>query len=261
MRNVLILGTGRSGTSLVASLFRDTHYQGDDYIPPRRANPHGFFEDSVVNAVNDEILARGLLTIRWSRLPRVLRHRVFADPWSLWLAAPVFTLPRRLTSGAVARIRERVGRRPFCYKDPRFTFTLRHWRPFLPPDTRFVVVFRRPAHTVTSMLREARESYSPPLRITRRQALAAWRRAYRRLLAMARADADWFFVRYEDVLSGRVVPALSRFTETRLNDSLVDPAASRTLRRPAAGGPVPRRHERLWKRLVARAGEDISRWR
>ena len=50
--NIIILGSGRSGTSMVAGLFRNCgYYMGDNYILPRESNPKGFFEDSEINNI------------------------------------------------------------------------------------------------------------------------------------------------------------------------------------------------------------------
>jgi hypothetical protein len=57
-RNLFILGSGRSGTSMVAGLFRNAGYfMGDKLHEPRHSNPLGFFEDAAVNNINESILA------------------------------------------------------------------------------------------------------------------------------------------------------------------------------------------------------------
>ena len=58
MKNVIILGSGRSGTSMVAgTLAKAGYYMGEQLLPANKANPKGFFEDIEVNAINEDILS------------------------------------------------------------------------------------------------------------------------------------------------------------------------------------------------------------
>jgi len=45
MKNIIILGSGRSGTSMVAgTLSNKNHFMGDDLLSPHeKSNPKGFF--------------------------------------------------------------------------------------------------------------------------------------------------------------------------------------------------------------------------
>ena len=55
--NLFVLGCGRSGTSLVAGLFRNAGYfMGENLLRPRDGNPLGFFEDREVNSINEELI-------------------------------------------------------------------------------------------------------------------------------------------------------------------------------------------------------------
>ena len=228
MHNIIILGTARSGTSLVTSLFRNAGcYCGDNYVPARVSNPTGFFEDSVVNQINDDILARIFLTKFLRRLPKMLRPRLISDRRALWLAAPRFALPF-VPKRIIAMMRERVSRTPFCFKDPRFSVTLRYWRPWLPPETRFLVVFRDPHVTVNSMLREAEEGFVPPIEMNARDAYKTWHRSYKTILSASLDGESWLFVNYNDVLNGSAVPAIAAFADASLETSLIDPRFSRS---------------------------------
>lgn len=239
MRNLLVLGSGRCGTSLLAGLFRRTHYAGEALLPPSPSNPHGYFEDRRLNELNDRLL---LARMGW------LSRRRHRDPRALWLATPGRLAAPRVSPEDEERLRRYGARRPFCYKDPRFSFTLEAWRPHLPEDTGFVVVFRDPESTADSVLRHAVE-YHPPLAPSRRRAHLAWRSHYERLWAAA--DGRWLFVRFSELLSGRALPALEAFAETPLDRSLLDPRGSRG-ERPSA--------DPLYERLVARSRRDRRRW-
>ena len=57
--DLFVLGCGRSGTSLVAGLFRNAGFHmGDNLYRPRPSNPKGFFEDVAVNGLNDDLIGR-----------------------------------------------------------------------------------------------------------------------------------------------------------------------------------------------------------
>jgi hypothetical protein len=58
VRNVLILGSGRSGTSMVAGTLAGAGwFVGARPYAPRSSNPKGFFESPDVNGVNELILS------------------------------------------------------------------------------------------------------------------------------------------------------------------------------------------------------------
>lgn len=76
------------------------------------------------------------------------------------LAILVLAAVLRLISYDIGHLIGRMSRHhPFCFKDPRFGFTLPLWQPYLPPDVRFLVVFRDPVDTVASIMRDAVELY------------------------------------------------------------------------------------------------------
>src|SRR5215510_2982709 len=57
-RSCLILGSGRSGTSMLAgTLRRAGYYMGENLIPADASNPKGYFEDDEINAINEALLA------------------------------------------------------------------------------------------------------------------------------------------------------------------------------------------------------------
>ena len=59
MKNVLILGSGRSGTSMVAgTLSKAGYFMGERLYKPRESNPKGFFEDPEINGINEALIAK-----------------------------------------------------------------------------------------------------------------------------------------------------------------------------------------------------------
>lgn len=260
MRNLVILGTGRSGTSMVAALFRKTGvFYGDEILIPKTPNPKGYYEDRGINELNNKIIERMLYWpiphrwLQWAMAPVHRTHRAY------WLAAPRRLWRVPVDAGAKQLMRQYVTRQPFCYKDPRFSVSLPVWRRYLPADTRFIVVFRDPDRTVDSMLRDVVETYHPALPLTPQWAYTIWRRTYRNILAMARSRGDWLFVSYDQVLNGTALPALSRFAEAEADGSELDRRISRA--QPFAG-KLPQRQAclTLLGRLTSRAEDDVRRW-
>jgi hypothetical protein len=262
MRNLLILGTGRSGTSMVAALFRHTGaYMGDDLLAARIANPFGFYEDPEINALNGRVIRQMVSRLWTTRLfPRFV-HPVHRGEAGVWLSAP-WRLTQ-VTPPADARLKMlgKFARVPFCLKDPRFSVTLPVWRPYLPPDTRFLVAFRDPQRTVDSMLREARETLPAPLAVDGHWAGVCWLRTYRRLLHEFSRAGDWLFVHYDDVIDGTALRAISNFAETELDPRQLDRSVSRA--RPGelrVGRRLGRQCARLYEELQARRIADIQYW-
>ncbi|GAG00922.1 unnamed protein product, partial [marine sediment metagenome] len=79
------MGSGRSGTSLVAGCLRNAGYcMGGDLIEPTESNPRGYFESREVNALN-EALMRGVSAERGPGFLGVFPGRVLRHD-QLWLA-------------------------------------------------------------------------------------------------------------------------------------------------------------------------------
>ncbi len=145
MHNILILGSGRSGTSMVAGTLAKAHYyMGSRFVPPRDSNPKGFFEDHEINDINEAILKR-VVPHRPRYIGRIL-FRKRLGYMQKWLARVPLHANIPSWPGIEQRIRRAVQSEPFCFKDPRFSYTLPVWRPFL-RHTRFICVFRHPAST------------------------------------------------------------------------------------------------------------------
>jgi len=196
MRNVLILGSGRSGTSMLAGAFAHAGWHvGADPYPGRSSNPKGFFESKEINGVNEYLLALGA-----PELP--------LGAWQRWLAElPVGwvcpTDPR-----AVERITALTQRAPYCFKDPRFSYTLPAWSPFT-QDALRLCVFRHPLAVARSMVVECeQESYLRGVNMTLERALAIWLAQHRRILDVLRADGEWCFAHFAQVVDGTALERL-----------------------------------------------------
>ncbi len=257
MHNCLIIGSGRSGTSMVAgSLSGAGYFLGEHLHSPTSANPKGFFEDLEVNSLNEDMLALVLprRPRRWP-LRRLLADRPdFMQRWVAVLApdAALPELPR-----ALAHRRDRlVEHQPFLFKDPRFCYTLPYWRGAL-RDVRIVCVFREPGRTARSILRECESaSYMHSLRFGGRvQALRVWTCMYRHVLRHARVGGDWLFVHYDQFLDGPGADALESFLDAPVDRSFAEHSLKRTVDDPEISDEA----RRIYKRLCTLASFEPTR--
>jgi hypothetical protein len=234
MRNCLILGSGRSGTSLLAGLLAPAgYYMGEHLIPPDEANPKGYFEDDEVNAINE-----ALLTPVTPALPRP------ASGWR-WLAAVPLGTRLRCPAELAGRIAAQTARPPFCLKDPRFSYTLPAWRPCL-HDAAFLCVFREPSRTARSILKECRSAdYLAGLPMDFRGALEVWALMYRHILEVHRHAGDWLFFHYEQLFEDRPLAQLEAVLGIAANRQFPDPRLKRSAAEGDVGGPVLGVYEQL----------------
>jgi hypothetical protein len=260
MHNVIILGSGRSGTSVTASLFDGTGaYMGENSHGRRPANPFGFYEDAEVNLLNDHLILR-MLRVGWRKFYWRIGPAIHRNPNGLWLASPRAIREVSIPEEVRDRMCEHFRQQPFCLKDPRFSITLQAWRQHLPRDTRFVAVFRDPDRTVDSMLREATESYDPPLPLTVRWAYTSWYRMYWTLLRDFSRWGEWLFVSYDQVLDECALPALEKFCGAALKRENIRPWVSRAQRAKNPGLRIARRCQRIFDELRKRAEDDLAHW-
>lgn len=265
MNNVLILGCGRSGTSMVAGMFQNSGaYFGDRLIAATAANPLGYFECHDMNQLNDRLIQHSLyghMPKLLARLTRKLQPPVHRDPRSLWLGAPRWLRSVPLPDPLLAKMQYFISHTPFCFKDPRFSITLPFWSAVLPANVRYLVVFRDPYKTVDSMLKISRELYDPPLPLDERWAWVSWYRTYRRLLnTWSTQDDRWMFIWYDQIATGEAVPALERFVATPLATEQIDPRLSRSQAQPPkSNSRLQHQCAQLFAELQHRANQDMKR--
>ncbi|MCE9596106.1 MAG: glycosyltransferase [Planctomycetes bacterium] len=239
MHDLVILGSGRSGTSMLAGLFAHAGwFVGDDSYPGRDANPKGFFESKDVNGVNEWLIAS--VEPRGGAL----------GAWQRWLSA----LPEDVAFRAPVELRERMqrlcSRRPFCFKDPRFCFTLPAWRDAL-GDAKHLVVFREPAATAASIVQECRTAdYLRGVEADVERALEVWRSSYAHVVDVHRKQGEWLFLHYDQILSGEKLDELEAFVGGRIARDFPE----RSLKRSSSDGEVTPAAAELYRELCALAG-------
>jgi hypothetical protein len=257
MKNCLILGSGRSGTSMLAGMLHQAGYfLGDKLHKPLPSNPRGFFEWQEINSINEEILARYVRRSFWCTVLKAVTGRnSVASPGKnqRWLAA----IPEHVdikTAGPQEedRMKKVLQREPFGYKDPRFSYTLPVWEKFMKPDTVLLCVFREPDVTVNSILKECRErEYLASLHITGKSAFDVWTSMYAHILFRHdRQPGTLLFAHYNQILNGTALPHLSETLGVRLDAGF----AERDLQRSAPGGGIPDRARQIYAQLCERSG-------
>lgn len=223
-----MLGAGRSGTSMVAGTLAASGYRtGTRLWAPTDANPKGFHEDREVNTINERLLARHTPWVPPGRMGRLWPARLgYLQRWLAILDDDVSPTASERLRGRMAAA---VSLEPFALKDPRFCVTLPAWRSVLPSGTRFLVIFREPARTIASTVKEVRAApYLRSVAFDDRRAEALWQQCYERALGMADDSREWMFVHYDQVLDGSAIGGLASFLEASIDDSFVEPALQRT---------------------------------
>jgi len=192
MKNVVVLGSGRSGSSLLAGLMNKTHWHGDNLIPPSPANPKGFFEDSTVNhEINEGILKQ------------TTQRQVPRGHWWLKRLAPGTPLYSTYQQRVLIRKYLQPRPKPFCLKDPRLSYTFPTWDAYLPSNTVVLVVFRNPGITVSSMRQEIRKAkYLANYKHDASYLFGVWEDMYLNILNhYADSTRPWKFISFDEILT------------------------------------------------------------
>ncbi len=225
---------------------------GDELYPSDKGNPKGYFEAREINAINEGLLAQILPAPRRSLADKLMRRAKPATQWNRWLAELDTNQEIQLDDRLATRIEAQVARQPFCFKDPRFCYTLDPWRK-LAPESAVVCAFRHPEASAASIEREAARSKIrlDGIAVSHERALRIWRATYRYVLDVhLPAGGDWLFVHYDQLMDGSVYRRLENLTEARIDRKFADLKLRRSLT------PSTIRHEdaELYGRLCELAG-------
>jgi hypothetical protein len=249
LRPCVILGCGRSGTSLAAGLLAEAGYDlGPRQLSADPSNPKGFFESRTVNDLNERLLTP--LThgrpVDAAGLPLTARPLRDGERWLAALPPDVAVPSSSELEPALRAAVDAAG--PVARNDPPVVWTLPVWAPLLPGALR-LCVFREPGRTARSILGM---TDSGDLGLTLDGALAIWTAAYLRCLRLAHAEdaEDWLFVSYRQLVDGSALPVLAARLGAALPGGFADPGLART----ADTGGVPRAATEVLRELQARAG-------
>lgn len=225
MRNCLILGCGRSGTSMLAGMLSGAgYYMGNWLYKSNIANPKGFFESYTINTINERLLAGVAPSRSSSVIMRIWRASFPSERWLMRLPVNTAILP---TARLYRRIGLQVRKGPFAFKDPRFCYTLGAWRKQLPGDTAFLCIFREPGRTAHSMLKEQTRRYAD-VALGADDAFGIWNDMYRHILDLHRHRGNWLFVHFDQVLNGSRVAAIESLLDTRIDREFPDSRLKRS---------------------------------
>jgi len=249
LKNVIILGSGRCGTSMISGLLaKQDYYMGQNLYAGTEGNPKGYFESWEINSINEDLLVQVL-----PKRPRLIGRWFFRDRFyyeQRWLGR----LPVGTAIPSSQSINERIARQAekqsFCYKDPRFPYTLPAWRPFL-NNTVFICVFRNPGITAASILKACQtEPYLRSAYINTEVAVEMWTLKYRHILEVHRHSGEWLFMHYNQGFSEAGLDRLSTFLNTEVDRSFPD----RQLDRSRPISDVQEETKRVYRELCDLAG-------
>jgi len=224
---VLILGSGRSGTSCLAGMFGTaTHHHARDLYKPQVSNPKGFFEAGHINDLNEAMLLMSSVAHLGAEGTRTLLQGF--EPHQLWLARFPDAMPAQWNDDHRRQIAQAVADTPFCLKDPRMSVTAPAWLAQA-PDALVLSIHRPPAVTAESVLRECRvATYLLDFRISACDAFAVWRQAYRRAVKLYRGGADVLFLRYDDLFDNARLAQLETHVRAPLQRDFAEAHLNRT---------------------------------
>lgn len=257
MNNCLILGSGRSGTSMMGGIMHDAgYYMGEGLYPGRESNPKGFFENAEINGLNEKILSH--YDDKWGKIKNKLfkKATVYAPSqgqrWLISLDKDVDI--NCIDENIKQRVKNAVSKQPFCYKDPRFSYTLPVWEQFLPKDTKFIVMFRSPGTTINSILKECSSvKYLSSLEINKEKAQESWVNVYKHVQKNYEKNPEKFlFLHYEQVYTGEGIKKLSTFLNTEIKSDFVE----KDLKRSKEIESISQEAQKVYKWLCERAAYE-----
>jgi hypothetical protein len=241
-KNIIILGCGRSGTSLVAGAITSgqSYNIGGAGNLADKFNEKGYFETPLVNGLNDDIL--------WS-CPKVDVIRTKVNSPQGWLATletdTVITESKKLNecflfdkdsrrnprhknidpayvnASVQERILKLISVQPFLFKDPRFSYTLPVWLPYL-QNCKFICVFRHPSEFLQSISHIIKNAEYLQATVANKDFLEKlWFNTYTYILHHY-SNLDMFFVNCGNLANGIGVQTLSDFVGHRIDKNFAD---------------------------------------
>ena len=258
--NCLIAGSGRSGTSMLGGiLYEAGYYMGENLYIGNETNPKGFFESPMINNINEDILSKYsnvkssyITNSNYGVLTDLLNINYLLNPNNQKDQGWLCSLPPELTienedAGIESRIEEVTNRGPFCYKDPRFSYTLPVWNKYLDDSTKIICVFRDPGTTVRSILKEHRQAeYLHDLKINETIAYEIYFNIYSHIIKnLGNNSNNITFIHYNQILNGTALSKLSELLNVKLTNSFAD----KNLQRSVKMGDVPDKVNSLYLQL------------
>ncbi len=253
MNNCLVMGFGRSGTSLLNGLlYHSGYFAGNHLHPARETNPKGFYEDIIINRINEQILEPYDYSKFYSDYP--VFDKAFS-PYNPRRGHRWLTLikPGTRISTQDEHIKSLINNvvdqpKPFAYKDPRFNYTLPVWIQFLPENTRLLCIFRNPAIVVRSVIKECNTvEYLSDFYIDEELCFQIWHNSYRQFIDSMTEEirAKTLFISYEGLIRNQNLDKISRFLNAGINNNFIELALNRTRSSDSMPGHVKQLYDEL----------------
>lgn len=215
MNTFIVLGTSRSGSSLVTSLLQACGvYLGEDLRSPGRHNPRGYFEHIEVRKIDKRLLSEaGYISGRDFTNPS------FGDSESANLIAKGYInkIRRQITKHLMRKFIENNKRDSWGFKANGMTFRL--WKKMI-PNPKIIFVYREPYSVARSWMKASSETLS-----FNRQ-LKEWLNANMELLYDVET-CESMVVEYEDLFNNKnsvkeIVKFVGSGDESKL-EKIIDP--------------------------------------
>lgn len=253
MKNAIILGSGRSGTSLVAGMLaKSGYFMGPNLMQPTLGNPKGYFESFEIEKINEEILGSVI-----PAKPKYLRFLFKKRPGKghYWLTVLGTESELEISVTVQKKIGALTKHRPYCFKDPRFCYTLPVWMPLLEHDTIFICVFRHPSETAASMIKEVqREPYLKNYDFDLERAYMVWKHMYLHVLNLNKSSRCLLFLHYQQLLSNEGPAKIEAFTGAQVDRNFAD----RSLNRSKGQKPISQELSSIYQKLCNLAGYNLE---
>lgn len=242
---------------------------GEDLYSSSIANPKGFFEAPLINEINERILSKSMKHRFFHYddilfyLPRFIKKIITALPINRdipikgqrWLARlPINTklIEDKRIEKQIIRL---ISQSPFCFKDPRFSYTLPSWIPYIDTSTTvFIVMFRHPTSTVRSILKEC--STAPYIKgrilLNEKIAFEIWESMYQHILKNKNQKGKWLFIHYEQLLNKSAFEKVGKFTGSSINRQFIEEKYYRS--KPNTNMIIPSNCQVLYNHLSELAG-------
>jgi len=205
MRNCLIFGSGRCGTSALAgALAKSGVFTGLHPVGATSQMPQGYWEDHGVCCWNNDLLKqvcdfKGILV---APIPLEAREKM-----------PLARFPDLMA------VRRYFWFQPYAFKDPRFSFTYPAWKPFFVQPHVNIVLFRKPSDFVDSALRLRADH---PVIAQERSALEQmWLNTYEHVLA--NDDGTFCYIETDELIDGSILPFLETLLSYTIKRDFIQP--------------------------------------
>jgi hypothetical protein len=184
-RPIIIVGMGRSGTSLVASLVHRWGAFADEarLTPPGRDNSAGYWEHAPLVEFNDRLLAAVSASVS---LPPV------DEDYPILRAMAMAGAFRERAQQLIESMT--IAGQPWLWKDPRLAVLLPFWQQFWGHDAIYVVAIRHPCEVARSL---GAAGSSRPLSAS----LLLWQRSIMQLFKDMLPQAATLVISYNNLLT------------------------------------------------------------